>query len=80
MRTTLVIPDAVGRRAKQLAKRRNQPFSQLVSEALEARLAREENARRESQPPYRVSPKAMGRAAVDVSDRNVLYGRMEEAQ
>jgi len=40
MRTTLIIPDPIGRRAKAFAKRRRQTLSQFVSAAVEAQLVR----------------------------------------
>ena len=78
MRTTLVIPDPVGRRAQRLAKKRQQTLSEFVSEAIEARLAKEENAVRDAPTPYRVEPQRMGRPAVDISDRNALQQAMDE--
>lgn len=78
MRTTLVIPDAVGRRAKQLAKHQKMTLSQLFTEAVEARLVRDENMTRGHSPPCRIHPRPMGRPAVDISDRNALYDTMDE--
>jgi hypothetical protein len=77
MRTTLVIPEPVCRRAKAVARRQGKTLSGLVTEALSARLAREENQVREVPATYRVTPAAMGKPAVDVSDRNALFQAME---
>ena len=79
MRTTLVIPDPVARRAKRVAKEQNKTLSELFTEAMEANLAQAENSVRETPPPYRVVPRSMGFPKVDLSDRAALYDAMEES-
>jgi hypothetical protein len=76
MRTTLMIPDPVCKRAKALARSRKKTLSQVVTEALESKLSREENAVRETPPPYKVRPVALGKPHVDISDRDELEKAM----
>lgn len=78
MRTTLVIPDPVFRRAKQAAKDRNMSLSKLVTEAIDLHLNRRETAVREPTAPYRIAPAHMGAARVDINNRDALYRAMED--
>jgi len=78
MRTTLVIPDPVCKRAKALARRQHKTFSELTTAALERELSMQENVVRETRSPYRVCPVSMGEAKVDVNNRDTLYRCMEE--
>ena len=78
MRTTLIIPDPVGIRAKAFAKAHNRTLSDVVTEAIVARLALAEDDVREAPGRYRVGTVPMGQPKVDVNDRDALYRRMEE--
>ena len=78
MRTTLVIPDPVYLRAKQVAQLRGCTLSELFTEAAEAKLAREEGVVKEAVPLYRVKPISMGAAKIDINSREALYRRMDE--
>ena len=77
MRTTLVIPDAVYRRAKKAAKEQGRTLSELFAESVEIQLAREQQPAR-SRKEYRIQPVAMGIPKVDPNDREALYRAMEE--
>ena len=78
MRTTLVISDPLFKRAKAYAKRHDKHLSDVFSEALADRLAREEQVLCEPRTPYKVVPRSMGSAAVDLSDREALHRVMDE--
>ena len=78
MRTTLSIPDSVLKRAKAYARHHNKKLSELFSESVEERLAREERMKGANQQTFRVTPKAMGKPVTDIADRDALYGEMEE--
>ena len=56
MRTTVIIPDPLFKRAKQYARRHNKKLSELFSEALDERLTREEETAQKKQGAYRVQP------------------------
>jgi len=73
MKTTLIIPDPLFRELKLRATRRGETLSNVVAEALRRGLAREA-------PAVRLPPLPrfkMGRARVDISDRDALYEAME---
>ena len=76
MRTTLVIPDVVYRRAKQAAKSQGKTLSELVTESVEVQLARA--GKRPAKKVYRLEPVDMGKPKVDVADREALFRAMEE--
>lgn len=79
MRTTIVLPDPLFKRAKKYAKLNDKYLSDFVAEALAERLAREEQSLREPRAVYKVSPRSsMGKALVDVSDRDALHGILDE--
>jgi hypothetical protein len=78
MRTTLIIPDPLFRRAKAYAKKHDKKLSDLFSEALADRLARDDQSVREERPAYRVKPLSMGVASVDISDRESLNRIMDD--
>jgi adenine C2-methylase RlmN of 23S rRNA A2503 and tRNA A37 len=78
MRTTLVIPDPVCKRAKALARRQHKTFSELTAEALVMQLSCQENIVREAESLYRVRPVGMGEPRADVSNRDALYRCMED--
>ena len=77
MRTTLVIPDAVYRRAKKAAQEQGRTLSELFTESVEILLARGKGSARKRKA-YRIQPVAMGEPRVDISDREALYRTMEE--
>jgi hypothetical protein len=73
MKTTLLIPDPLFRRLKRRALESGETLSSLVAEILRKGLA-------ETPKPSRLPPLPtfdMGRASVDVADRNALYEAME---
>jgi hypothetical protein len=74
MKTTLVIDDGVMRRLKEEAARRRTTISDLVEAALRALLDRRPD-RGEAVPPLPAFD--LGRAQVDISDREALYHAME---
>lgn len=75
MRTTLIIPDEVMRELKRRAARRGETLSSVVAECLKRGLeAPEIPADLPSLPTH-----SMGRARVDVADREALHRAMDEA-
>ena len=76
MRTTLVIPDPVYKRAKKAAREQGRTLSELVTESVEIQLARA--GRSEKKKTYRIQPVEMGAPMVDLNDREALYRAMEE--
>lgn len=74
MKTTLVIEDGVLRRLREEAARRGTTISSLVEAALRAMLDRPPVRDREL-PALPVFD--LGRAVVDVADRDALYQAME---
>jgi len=74
MKTTLVIDDGVMRRLKEEAARRRTTISNLVEAALRALLDRQPDGG-EFMPPLPAFD--LGRAQVDISDREALYQAME---
>lgn len=74
MKTTLSIPDSLMRRVKAEAARRKTTISALVERALRQLLEGPSEPVGEAPPLPRFSG---GRAAVDVSNREALYERME---
>lgn len=78
MRTTLVIADPVYQRAYENAKRDHKRLSELVTEAVEHYLLTTEQDTKKSTTPRRLKSFAMGQPAIDVSNRNEMYRKMEE--
>ena len=76
MRTTLVIPDPVYKRAKQAAREQGRTLSDLVTESVEIQLSREGGS--VEKKVYRIKPVEMGAPMVDLNDRDALYRAMEE--
>lgn len=74
MRTTLILPDHVVRELKRRAARNGQTLSDVVAETLRRGLGKDDAASR--LPPLPTLP--LGRALVDVSDRDALYRAMED--
>jgi hypothetical protein len=79
VRTTLVIPDPVFRRARKRAEERRRNLSQLVTEALDSELARVENGVRKTRAVYEVPTFRMGIPRVNVADREALQRATEDA-
>lgn len=75
MKTTLIIPDHLGRELKRRAARRGETLSAVVAEVLRRGLA--EPKGRGELPP--LPSHRMGRPTVDVADRDALYRAMEGA-
>lgn len=78
MRTTLVIPDPIFKRAKLYAQKNGKNLSDVFAEALDERMNRDEQVMRESRAAYKVRPASMGTATVDLSDRESLYKVMDD--
>lgn len=73
MKTTLILPDHVVRELKRRAARRGETLSAIVAETLRRGLARPDDAGELAPlPTY-----AMGRARVDLDDRDALYRAMD---
>jgi hypothetical protein len=77
MRTTLVISDELFKRAKSYAKKHDKRLSDVFAEAIAERLAREEQALREPKSVYKVVPRSLGPASVDLADREALNRAMD---
>jgi len=78
MRTTLIVPDPIFVRAKAFARSHGKKLSDVFSEAMSERLAREELKVGERPTKYRIAPRAMGLPRVDIADREALARIMEE--
>lgn len=76
MKTTLVLDDRVMARLREEAARQGRTISELVEAALRKMLEAEPAGPRESPPPLPTFD--LGRALVDVADREALYRAMEE--
>lgn len=73
MKTTLIIPDRIFRELKRRAARRRTTLSAVVAETLLRGLE-------ESPGPAKLEPLPvhdMGKARVDIADRDALYRAME---
>ena len=77
MRTTLVIPDSIYRRAKQAARAQGRTLSDMVTEAMTIQLSANKKEAESATVPYRIKPVAMGVSQVDVNDREALSRRMD---
>lgn len=73
MKTTLLIPDHLFRELKRRAARRGETLSAVVAEVLRRGLAEPRGSA--DLPP--LPTHRMGRAQVDVADRDALYRAME---
>ena len=71
MRTTLIIDDQLFRELKKRAAEENRSLSEVTQEALRLGLARRQPARQVKRIKLRAY--SMGKALVDVADRNRLY-------
>jgi hypothetical protein len=78
MRTTLILPDSIHRRAKAAARRLNRTLSELTAEALELQLLAMERRVRPEGGGFKLKTYEMGEERVDLSDREALYSVMEE--
>jgi hypothetical protein len=75
MKTTLIIPDHLMRELKRRAADRGETLSSIVAETLSQGL-------RAPPRPNEIAPlpvHRMGRARVDVADRDALFRAMEES-
>ncbi|HMP76307.1 MAG TPA: hypothetical protein PKE12_08435 [Kiritimatiellia bacterium] len=79
MRTTLVIPDPLFKRARAYAKKHDKNLSDVFAEALAERLAREDRSLREPRVRYEVRPRSMGVPVVNLADREALGRVMDES-
>ncbi|HMO51800.1 MAG TPA: hypothetical protein PKE26_10175 [Kiritimatiellia bacterium] len=79
MRTTLVIPDPLFKRAKVYAKKHDKNLSDVFAEALAERLTREDQVLREQRVTFEVKPLSMGAPSVNLSDREALDRIMDES-
>jgi len=80
MRTTLIMPEQVFRRAKMAAHREGRTLSSLVTDAICNELLKRESCRRKQAEPYRIKPVSMGREKVDLGNREQVYRVMEESE
>ena len=78
MRTTLILPDSIHKRAKAVARRLNKTLSELTAEALELQLLAIQGQGRPAKRTLKVKSYEMGEERVDLSDREALYAVMEE--
>ncbi len=78
MRTTLVIPDSIYRRAEQAARTQGRTLSDLVTEAMAIHLAGNRTVAQSATAPYRIKPVSMGVPQVDVNDHEALLRRTDE--
>lgn len=79
MRTTLVIPDPLYKRAKVYAKKHDKNLSDLFAEAITERLAREDQVLHEPRVNYEVKSVSMGSPAINLADREALGRVMDES-
>ena len=77
MRTTLIIPDPVFKRAKAVARQRGKNFSNFVSDAITVELENLTGGGPGNGATYRVTPISMGQPRVDLSDRDALLRVMD---
>lgn len=75
MKTTLIIPDSVMAELKQEAARQGRTMSELVEMALRKLL---ESQKKPPKKLLKLPSFGMGRALVDIADRDALYRAMEE--
>ena len=78
MRTTLVIPDSLYRRAKRAAQAQGRTLSDIVAEAMAIQLAGKKGDEDVARQRYEIKPVSMGVPQVDANDREALSRRMEE--
>ncbi len=77
MRTTIIIPDTIFIRAKDLAKHRGIQLSQFISEALELRMLAEDNRKNQKDKKITINSFSMGQPTVDINNRDELYTVMD---
>ena len=78
MRTTLVIPDSLYRRAKGAARAQGRTLSDVVAEAMAIQLAGSTGDAAPTGELFKITPVSMGVPQVDINDREALLRRMEE--
>ncbi|MGQ0813049.1 MAG: hypothetical protein ACT4O1_01105 [Gemmatimonadota bacterium] len=76
MKTTLIIPDHLMRELKRRAARRGETLSAVVADVIRRGLA---DAPPQTQKPVRLPAHHLGRAKVDIADRDALYRAMENS-
>ena len=80
MRTTLVIPDSIYRRAKQAARSQGRTLSEVVAEAMAIQMAGSKEESGKVKTPFKIEPVSMGVPQVDVNDREALSRRIDEEE
>lgn len=75
MRTTVTLDDDVATRLRESAQERGIPFKTAINEAIRAGLEYRTRPRR-----YRVKPRPMGPARVDLTRAAQLAGQLEDAE
>ena len=80
MRTTLVIPDSIYRRAKEAARSQGRTLSDVVSEAMAIQLAGSKEESGKAKTPFKIEPVSLGIPQVDVNDREALFRRIDEGE
>jgi hypothetical protein len=78
MRTTLILPDPIFKRAKAAARMLNKTLSELTAEALEQHLLAHSTAGGSARRRTALRTYAMGKERVDLADRDALYHVMEQ--
>ena len=78
MRTTMILPDPIFKRAKAAAERLNKTLSALTAEALEQHLLALRKGATKPKRPRAVPEYALGEERVDLADRDALYRVMEK--
>ncbi|MFN8150309.1 MAG: hypothetical protein U0R24_04165 [Solirubrobacterales bacterium] len=75
MRTTVTLDDDIAARLRDVAHERGVPFKTAINDAIRAGLEEPSKPR-----PFRVKPKDMGPARVDLTKALQLAGEMEDAE
>jgi len=78
MRTTLILPDPIFKRAKAAARAMNKTLSELTAEALEQHLLAHRPNEGTARKRTVLCTYAMGEERVDLADRDALYHVMEQ--
>ena len=80
MRTTLSIDDMVMRDLRRLQKSERKPLGKLVSELLTEAIGQRQRPGRVSEPPFVWISRPMGKALVDLEDKEALWGVLDREQ
>ncbi len=75
MRTTVTLDDDIAARLRDVAHERGVPFKIAINDAIRDGLDHQRKPR-----PYRVKPRRMGPAKVDLTKANQLAGEMEDEE